>query len=278
VVVANVEAMERWAGDMAHVLTSAGLSRRDLDDRNRRFTWAELSALMSTFGEGRSDEEIMAFGEEYVNAFPGFRELASLLVSPVLLYRFVVRASPRYWSELDFQLDEPGARIFHVRSRAHASWTPNRTFFASALGMFRNLGTLVGAEPALVTVHGFSGHHNDFTVEVQAPRELRQRIREVRLAEEMATVVNELLAATGLREGPRAAALGAAPSVYDLKMRWGFTVAEARLARRMANGMSLTVAAVDLGVRHETARSQLKRVMEKTLVSRQADLVRVLVR
>lgn len=278
VVVANVEAMERWAGDMSRVLASAGLSRRDLDDEGRRFTWAELSAVMEAFGEARSDEEVMAFGEEYVNAFPGFRELASLLVSPLLLYRFVVRASPRYWSELDFEIDDRGSRVFHVRCFAHASWTPNRTFFASAIGMFRNLGTLVGSDPAEVHVHGFSSHHNDFTLEVPAARELRERLREARLVEEMATVMNELLSATGLREGPRFAALGSAPSVYDLKLRWGFTVAEARLARRIANGMSLKGAAADLGVRHETARSQLKRVMEKAVVGRQADLVRVLVR
>jgi len=276
VVRSNVDAMDRWSGDGRLALDRANLSRAELEHRGRRFMWSEFSALMNAFAAGRADDELMAFGQEYVNAFPGFRELASLLVSPALLYRFVVRASPRYWPELDFRLEEEGTRVFRVLSQAHASCAPNRPFFASALGMFRNLGTLVGAAPALVVAHQLSSHHNLFTIEVPQAGALRERLREARLAEEMSTVVAELIAITGLRERSRATALGRPPGVYELKVRWGFTIAEARLALRIASGMSLKAAAVDLGVRHETARAHLKRVMDKSSVGRQADLVRVL--
>ena len=217
VVRSNVEAMDRWSGDAARALEASGLTRAEIDG-GRRVTWGEFSALMNAFGERRSDDELMAFGEEYVKAFPGFREVAALFVSPALLYRFVVRASPRYWSEMDFELEEEGARLFRVRAHVHPASAPNRPFFASSIGMFRNLGTIVGAEPADIAAIAISAHHCAFAL----------------------------------------------------------TVPEPRLARRLALGLSLKEAAADLGVRHETARSHLKRVMEKADVGRQADLVRAL--
>jgi DNA-binding CsgD family transcriptional regulator len=54
------------------------------------------------------------------------------------------------------------------------------------------------------------------------------------------------------------------------------TRAEARLAVHLMAGASLTEAAEKFGVTHNTVRSQLKAVFEKTHVRRQADLVRLL--
>jgi DNA-binding CsgD family transcriptional regulator len=275
VVRSNVEAMDRWAGDADRALREAGLAREDIE-RGKPVRWDEFSRLMNAFGESRSDDELVAFGEEYVHAFPGFREMASLFVSPTLLYRFVVRASPRYWSELDFDVAEEGSRAFRVRAQSHAGSSANRPFFASSIGMFRNLATLVGAEPASVTVHGVSTHHCAFTLEVTPSKDLRERLREARVAREAGPVFDEMLALTAPPSERQAAATGLAPSVYELKVRWGFTVAEARLARRLAGGKSLQESARDLGIRHETARSHLKHVLEKTGVGRQADLVRTL--
>jgi len=275
VVRSNVEAMDRWSGDAARALEASGLTRAEIDG-GRRVTWGEFSALMNAFGGSRTDDELMAFGEEYVKAFPGFREVAALFVSPARLYRFVVRASPRYWSEMDFELEEEGARLFRVRAHVHPASAPNRPFFASSIGMFKNLGTIVDADPAPIEVHGISAHHCAFTLEVPEPRDRRAREAESRLARELAPIGDEMLAVAEPPERRQAAAKGQAPSVYELKVRWGFTVAEARLARRLALGMALKEAASDLGVRHETARSHLKRVMEKANVGRQVDLVRAL--
>lgn len=273
VVRSNVEAMDRWSGEGDRALEAAQLTRADVAG-GRRITWGEFSALMNAFGASRSDDELGAFGEEYVKAFPGFRAMASLFVSPSLLYRFVVRASPRYWAELDFELEEVSAIRFRVQARVHPASTPNRPFFASSIGMFRNLGTLVNAEPARVVPLGISGHHCEFTLDVPAVMDRSARLEEARLAKELGAVGDEFLALTAAPEDRLAAAKGQPPSVYELKQRWGFTVSEARLARRLALGMSLKQASEDLGVRHETARSHLKRVLEKADVGRQADLVR----
>ena len=54
------------------------------------------------------------------------------------------------------------------------------------------------------------------------------------------------------------------------------TRAEARLAAHLLSGASLTEAADKLGVAHNTVRSQLRAVFEKTRARRQADLVRLL--
>jgi len=69
----------------------------------------------------------------------------------------------------------------------------------------------------------------------------------------------------------------AAPPVTVLRRLWGLTGAEAILAREMAAGHSLHVAAEHLGVTVATARSQLARVFAKTGSDRQADLMRMLV-
>ncbi|WP_428537095.1 helix-turn-helix transcriptional regulator [Rhodopila sp.] len=54
------------------------------------------------------------------------------------------------------------------------------------------------------------------------------------------------------------------------------TRAEARLAAHLLSGTSLTEAADKFGVAHNTVRSQLRAIFEKTRARRQADLVRLL--
>ena len=277
VVRSNVDAIERWTGDASAHLAAAQLSRAALGDKSRKFSWDTFAALMSSFGSGRDDDELVAFGEEYVAAFPGFRELAALLLSTERLYGFVVHASPRYWSELEFDIRQGPEPSFRIFSRAPKSWAPNRTFFASAVGMFRNLGTLVGAPPAKVVVHELSAHHNDFEVYPPPHVALVDRFRDARFTDEMQKILARLLPLAGpgaTRQWGTTTSL--VPSVYDLMQRWGLTVAESRLVRRLGAGLSLVDAAMDLGIRHETARFHLKNAMSKAGVRRQVDLVRAM--
>lgn len=55
---------------------------------------------------------------------------------------------------------------------------------------------------------------------------------------------------------------------------FGLTLAEARLAARLKDGLSLKEAAADLNIAVNTARNQIKSVFEKLGVNRQSDLVR----
>jgi DNA-binding CsgD family transcriptional regulator len=57
---------------------------------------------------------------------------------------------------------------------------------------------------------------------------------------------------------------------------YGLTAAESRLAEQLMQGESLVLAAERLGVSHNTARTHLQRIYQKTDTSHQADLVRVL--
>ena len=61
-----------------------------------------------------------------------------------------------------------------------------------------------------------------------------------------------------------------------LRDLFGLTKAESRLAAVLASGLELREAAEQSGVRYETARSNLKRIFEKTSTSRQVDLMLVL--
>lgn len=55
---------------------------------------------------------------------------------------------------------------------------------------------------------------------------------------------------------------------------YGLSPAEAGVASRLVNGMSLSQTAAALGIRDNTARSHLKRIFAKTGARRQSDLVR----
>jgi DNA-binding CsgD family transcriptional regulator len=59
---------------------------------------------------------------------------------------------------------------------------------------------------------------------------------------------------------------------------FGLTVAEAKLAAKLASGSGIDAAASSLGVSRETARSQLKAVFAKTNTRRQAELAGLLAR
>jgi DNA-binding CsgD family transcriptional regulator len=54
------------------------------------------------------------------------------------------------------------------------------------------------------------------------------------------------------------------------------TPAEARLAVALTQGQTLEQAAERLAIRYETARTHLRRILEKTQTSRQADLMMLL--
>ncbi len=82
-------------------------------------------------------------------------------------------------------------------------------------------------------------------------------------------------------DGPAAAVFICDPerrAVLDEKrlcQLYGLTRAEARIVARLADGQRLERAAADLGIGYQTARTHLKRVFDKTVTARQADLMRL---
>jgi DNA-binding CsgD family transcriptional regulator len=61
-----------------------------------------------------------------------------------------------------------------------------------------------------------------------------------------------------------------------LRGMFGLTVAEARLADRLAAGEALRVAAAALGITYATARARLAEIFQKTDTHRQSELVSLL--
>lgn len=68
------------------------------------------------------------------------------------------------------------------------------------------------------------------------------------------------------------------PKPNDILNIFGLSGAEARLAARLATGISIETAAEELGIARETARNQLKSVFAKTGTHRQSELVALLAR
>ena len=71
-------------------------------------------------------------------------------------------------------------------------------------------------------------------------------------------------------------AAGATPTTSVLEQAFGLTPAEARLAAQIAAGKTLAEISRQHGSAHETLRSQLKAVFEKTGTGRQAELALLL--
>src|SRR5215475_13429027 len=65
-------------------------------------------------------------------------------------------------------------------------------------------------------------------------------------------------------------------SIDLLRSHFGLTPAEARLALHLVAGETLRCAAVKLSITYETARTQLKKIFNKTGTCRQAELVIVI--
>jgi DNA-binding CsgD family transcriptional regulator len=63
-----------------------------------------------------------------------------------------------------------------------------------------------------------------------------------------------------------------------VRQLFDFTPAETRLALRLAGGMSLGEACEDLGISPHTGRAHLKTIFAKSGVTRQAELVRLILR
>ena len=70
-----------------------------------------------------------------------------------------------------------------------------------------------------------------------------------------------------------AAPTRALPTAQTLQARFGLTRAEARVVRRLAEGLNIKRIAAELRVSPETARTHAKRAMQKTDTHRQAELV-----
>ncbi len=68
------------------------------------------------------------------------------------------------------------------------------------------------------------------------------------------------------------------PEATQFCAAFGLTVAEAKLAAKLASGVGIDAAAASLGVSRETARTQLKAVFAKTNTRRQAELAGLLAR
>ena len=86
------------------------------------------------------------------------------------------------------------------------------------------------------------------------------------------------------QSSPTVAVFVSAPEVQSqtselvIKQLFDFTPAESRLALRLAGGQSLAEACEELCISQNTARAQLKTIFAKSGVTRQAELVRLILR
>lgn len=124
---------------------------------------------------------------------------------------------------------------------------------------------VAGEGPSLLRLVSETGEEAVFgyvVAEARMPEALRRRLGLARPLPEGALVF----------VAPDREAAG--DEAYMYRETFGLTPAEARLAARLKEGLSLKEAAEELGIAVNTARNQVKSVFEKLGVNRQSDLIR----
>lgn len=126
-------------------------------------------------------------------------------------------------------------------------------------------GAAKGDAPALLRLVSETGEEAAFgylIAESRLPESLRRQLRP-----KAPTGKGTLVFVAPEREAARDA-------VRMYRETFGLTPAEARLAARLKDGLSLKEAAVDLGISVNTARNQIRSIFDKLGVNRQSDLIR----
>lgn len=265
-------------GYMREMIEQAGLDARgaleglNLARRRPRFgtrvDWDEVATFLNRATAGLSDDEMDAVGETYVRVNRYISALLHVVTRPTVMYRLGWLTSRHAFPHIAFTVEQRKGSDLTLTMTLPPEFQGSRFFFRGTVGELRAIPRLLRLPDAEVDAD-VSTHHGTYRVRLTAPeRSWMQRGEDG--DEEL--LVEDLL---GLLPPQREAA-GVSPGVMQaLQERHGLTRAEARVALRLAEGLSVPAIARDLNVTVETIRTHLKRTYGKTGARRQAELVRV---
>ncbi|MBX3489069.1 alpha/beta fold hydrolase [Parvibaculum sp.] len=234
--------------------------------------WEEMSSLLAHLDSNGDDEEMRTVIEGVRQHLARAEMLAERLhdtpdaEAPAPSYcHLVIGRDMRV-------LDVSDAAAAMLRPYCGTLETGARLSFADPenAARFRALAASIGKEgasegPALLRLVAESGEEAVFgyvVAETQVPDALRRRLGLVQPARKGALVF----------VAPDRGAAADEAQIY--RETFGLTPAEARLAARLKDGLSLKEAAAELNIAVNTARNQIKSVFEKLGVNRQSDLIR----
>ncbi|MCG5051430.1 MAG: LuxR C-terminal-related transcriptional regulator [Myxococcales bacterium] len=253
-----------------------GLSLRHVDTNvaGARVDWNDLAVFMNRMFDGLSVQEMEKAGEDYVRVNAWIQMALAFFGTPRLLYFGVAEMTKALGffphMRTDVELQEAS---LHIEFHLPETFEPCPFFFHGTTGEYRQMNTLFGKPQAHVEAHttGRSGIYEIFFTD--APTALDRIFKTgINAYDGVAGEFRRLLlAATGTSASSAEASL----NVIQMQKSHGLTLAEARVASRLAKGRSVPEIGLDLKISTGTVRSHLKASYAKTGARSQAELVRI---
>jgi DNA-binding CsgD family transcriptional regulator len=244
----------------------AGLSLATATARyGDRVSWDECATFLNRCTDGLDAARREALAETFAEEHPLIWTAAQIL-SPRNFHRFARTLMRRGYAHIVIDLDDlPDGRLRWVME-IPSSDRACPFFFQWWAVELRNFTRYwrIGRSEVSATLQPRRGEY------VVPFPEVESRPPDVQWLARTATGV-----ASGFLRSLFPEERGGSGLVVLLQRRHGLTRAEARVATRLAEGMTLPEIGAVLDIRPETVRTHLKRIYAKTGASRQAELVRL---
>lgn len=237
-----------------------------------RYRWERVLAFSARLGQTTTREQRRQLGAIHAATLPHCVALAQLSVSPHRLIHLLALARGQLWPDIAIghrELADGRAEITErfapAPRRAEALWQVTTAFWAAAPTVIRlppaeveeRLSIADGCARWVLRLPDATARSSPFE---PTPADLAAEVLE--MARSFAALLQE-----GAGRSAREC------EVLRLQRRLGLTLAEARVARRLAAGADLWSIAQQLEITRETVRTHLKRIYSKTGTCRQAELV-----
>lgn len=234
-----------------------------------RVDWDQFVAAVEHVRRAHGEQGVVKVTGHFTCAMPLFTWISNTLLPPKAVYLAAFEIWQVSWF-IPMRLDDHGSTL-EFEATLPEGYKSSPTFFSMFPVVFSTMPRLFGGADARVETHELTGR--SVRLEVTPPRARASGLKftEAQLADIRTALkgrVKHNARVTGVR----------VPTVAALQDAWAMTRAEARVARRLAEGASLKQIAKALGISEETARTHAKRAMQKSDTHRQAELVALMLR
>lgn len=272
-----VQACEAAGIPPAALLDGIELDTKALSRPFGRVPWRHMIELHRRLEKITTPEQRWQIGALHASSLPHLNAIARLAASPRSLLHLMVAGTRQLWKgSVVEERDLPDGRL-EICVRFQPDDWPVKGIWQITTAFWATAPTLLGLPPAEVEEH-ISIPRGSARWVLRLPAARASRARFEPEAETVAAEVLELARglAHALQRGD--ATHRGECDALRLQRRLGLTLAEAKVADRLASGEDLTSIATALHVTRETVRTHLKRTYSKTGTRRQAELVALVLR
>lgn len=259
------------------ILSGLAVSPATLAQPLGRVPWEHALDVYRRIDELTTPEQRWKIGAAHVATLPHVSAVAHLAVSPRRLIQLIVAGTWQLWPDTAVEhRDLPDGRV-EISARFEPEDWPVGGMWDITTAFWACAPTLLGLPPAAVEEDISIAHGQArwvLRLPVMPATLIPLEPTEADLAADVMAIATSL--ATSLQSAGGVSRTEC--EALRIQRRLGLTLAEARVACRLAGGADLWSIARELQIARETVRTHLKRIYSKTGTRRQAELVALVVR